>query len=165
MSTQTGAHGMSTTKCEIVPATALHAAFMDAMGFRQADVEEWVGGLGRKVLPGLLDALEVPGSKNETFLLDGVPLCMWGTHPATTEGVGIVWLLATKAAERHVLAIHRHFGPVLKDMHSRYPVLYAMTHPRNTTHHRWMERNGFVKDGMVSTALGIPYYLYVRRSS
>jgi hypothetical protein len=45
--------------------------------------------------------------------------------------VGQVWFLATRTAEKHVLAIHHLFQPVLKDMHARFPVLLAYTHPRN----------------------------------
>lgn len=149
--------------CERRTATALDAALMDASGIRQADRDEWVGGTGGDVLPALLEALDIPGGVNETITLDGVPLCLYGTYPTSDEGIGQVWFLAAKAAERHVLAIHQLFKPVLEDMHSRFPLLLAYTHPRNLLHHKWMERNGFTYSHNIRTALGITYLAYTRR--
>jgi hypothetical protein len=145
----------------IVVATAMHAALMDAAGIRPADREEWVGGVGGPVLPALIEALGIPGGTNSTYLLDGtIPLCMWGDYPVEPS-VGQVWLIATVMAERHVLAIHRVFTPVLTDMHSRYPLLVAYMHPRNALHQKWIERHGFKLNGTYRTAaLGIPYLRY-----
>lgn len=150
-------------RCNREAAEALHAAMLDASGVRQEDRDEWVGGTGGEVLSSLLEALDIPGSHNETVFLNGVPLAMFGTYPSQDVGVGQVWFLATKTAERHVLAIHQLLAPVLKDMHGRFPVLLAYTHPRNTLHHKWMERNGFVYSHEIRTALGISYLAYTRK--
>lgn len=150
---------------EILPANALHAAMLSASGIRKEDIEEWEGGTGVPVLSSLLGALEWPGSKNEVILLDGVPLAIWGTHHAEGYGPGIgqVWFLASKIAERHVLTIHRNFDPVLEDMHSRFPLLIAYTHPNNVVHHEWMERVGFERMPFRRpTPSGIPYLTYRR---
>lgn len=143
-------------------ATTLHAVFLDASGIRQCDRDEWVGGTGMDVLSAVLDALDIPGSVNETITLDDVPLCMYGTFATKDPGVGQVWFLATRVAEKHVLAIHRMFKPVLEDMHARFPVLLAYTHPRNKLHHLWMERNGFVKSHNIRTRMGISYLAFTR---
>jgi hypothetical protein len=153
-------------RCEVVPAEAPHAFLMDASGIRQADRDEWVGGVGGDVLPALLEALTIPGGHNETFLLDGAPLAMWGVHPIGEHPeVGQVWFLATQEAERHALSIHKVFAPVLAEMHRRHPTLLAYTHPRNTVHHYWMERNGFTFSHTIWTALGIEYLAYTRKAA
>lgn len=149
--------------CHRRVATSLDAAMLDASGIRQADRDEWVGGTGGDVLQSVLEALEIPGALNETITLNDVPLCMYGTYPTVELGVGQVWFLATRTAEKHVIAIHHLFQPVLEDMHRRYPLLLAYTHPRNRLHHKWMERNGFVLSHKVITLVGIPYLAYIRK--
>lgn len=147
----------------IEEATALHALMLDASGIRQEDIDEWVGGVGGPVLPAIIEALEIPGSRNEAFLRDGVVLCLWGTHPTQRQGVGQVWFIATKAAERHVLDIHRRFTAVIEGMHEDYATLMAYTHPRNVVHHKWMARHGFkLLPHRFITRVGIPYLTYRR---
>ena len=149
----------------IMPATPQHALMLDASGIRQADREEWVGGTGMRVLPALMAVLAMPVGQASTIMRAGVPLCMFGTHPTAADGVGQVWFLASKQAEKHVLSLHRALQPVLAEMHTEYPVLLAYTHPKNTLHHHWMERNGFVFSHLIVTAMGLTYLAYVRKAT
>lgn len=140
---------------------------MHALGLRQADVDEWVGGVGGDVLRAMLNAIEIPWSINRTFFHRGVPMAMWGSYaawgPDAPRGsVGQVWFIATNLAMKHTVDIHRYARSELRSMHTRFEYLIAHTHPRNTLHHKWLERHGWVRQpGVLMTTVGIPYLAYI----
>lgn len=124
---------------------------------RPQDIREWEDGSGRPFQVGATTAIMFGEFVRAAYDEDGVPLCFWGGDR------GVVWLFATKAAERRALSLHKILAPNLKDLTNRWDLLTALADARNTLHHKWLEWLGFEFLETVATGpYGKPFKMYVK---
>lgn len=97
-------------------------------------------------------------------------LAMWGVEPTLDEfgylpAVAIwgnAWMVATPEAVKRAHSMHRFFKQGIADMHALYPTLLATSYAKNTVHHDWMLRMGFMlRVPMVIN--GHDYLQFIRR--
>lgn len=94
--------------------------------------------------PGISLRYVVPeGDTRMLTLPDGTPLVMWGARRLkNVKGVGLIWLLATTPAERHVLSLHRLLREELGTALEAFPMLWNVVWEKNDLHVRWLRRVG-----------------------
>lgn len=72
-----------------------------------------------------------------------VPICVFGTVPTETPGVGIVWLLGTDLLDRRSKALLRQSREWVRVLRNSYDVLFNYVDCRNTKTRRWLKWLGF----------------------
>lgn len=124
---------------------------------RPEDKAEWSA--AAKVLGG--DSTELPvkdhilmacmGSRSNAKALTskstGETLCIWGASKTETEGVGIVWLVASNSGAKNARRVQRLFPSAVAALHGEFPILEAHAMMENVVHIRWLERLGFTHGG------------------
>lgn len=133
----------------IRPATREEAEWV-GRNLREEDREEVIAGTGRapeEVLPLSFDLSEHCYTIRLTGP-DGKP----EEHPAVIfgvaadplyEGVGLVWLLATRAIARAPLSILKEASFWLDHFNRQYRALHNIVYARNDLHLRWLQLTGF----------------------
>jgi hypothetical protein len=117
-----------------------------ASRIRPADRREALAFVG--VSPSLLLPLAAAkGNAKVGCSLEGRPEVIFGCDPVIgTEGVAMVWLMATTALETDKTSkflFLRYSRKYLSELNEQYPVLGAYVDERNELHLRWLEWLGF----------------------
>lgn len=134
---------------------------------REMDVEEWVLCSGQP-MPILMETLfKDPNAIRRSILCGETGLCvaMWGAHPTGVPGVGMAWLVATKAAQKDGPAIHRMLRKAgeVERLQAHFKTLVAWAYDLNTLHHYWLRKVGFQFQGVGTLYPSLlPYHLYTR---
>lgn len=130
---------------------------------RQADVDEWLDGLGAHPSEGLLTHFRPDQYGRAMSIKDVGVVLVWGCHVA--DGVGTLWLVASDYDLSLAPLIHREFGQAEMDrVLNLAPLIQAYPSSKNTLHHRWLEHYGFKKVRTLRfPASTVPFYRYVRR--
>lgn len=131
---------------------------------RQRDLEEWVMGGGKPILPLLQTAASMPNARSVLDDETGQCLAMWGHTPDPyKEGTASAWMVATNQAQRRVHEMHRFFKQGIAEMHKDHHTLVAAAAHHNTLHHKWMLRMGFVQTPLdVRNELGFRFIIFMR---
>lgn len=123
---------MTLADIEIIAATA-----------RQADRDEIEEGCGQSIASAL--TLGLRSSVAPMVIAWGnTPLAALGdTSYSPGAGIGIPWLISTKAIEKHPLAFLRVCRPLVAQMIGRHQILINYIDARNHNAIRWLEWLGF----------------------
>jgi hypothetical protein len=79
-----------------------------------------------------------------TWLVDGLPACMFGVGCAPVpDGIGIPWLLSAISVDRHWLPFLRYYRPFLDRMRADFPLLTNWVDARYAAALRWIGWMGF----------------------
>lgn len=134
---------------------------------RPVDNEEWVAGTGQTTRSSISAAIAL-GRSWAVLDEDGACWALWGVQPqwylpvgSSKQPCGVAWMVASRKAQCHVYSMHRLFAQGIDDMHAHYHHLEAWAYHRNTLHHKWMERMGWVRSGQVAhfaTGLGFIHF-------
>lgn len=126
---------------------------------RFADMAEWFAGTGQLFGPAALDILQYGEFTRVALDENGTPLCFWGGDD------GVIWLFATRSAERRAMGLHKVLAPNLFEMHQRWGFLQAHADTRNTIHHKWLRWLGFEDIGEVEIGpLDMPFKVFVKEA-
>lgn len=98
------------------------------------------------------------------WLVDGVPICMWGVAPKSLlGGAGWVWFVAaheiTECDLRTFLLGSRRMVDVLLAI---YPTLEGYVDTRFTASVRWIRKMGFTLGVMCKHPTGVPFRHFIR---
>jgi len=109
---------------------------------RQADLDAC-----NAASPGpIADKLRAAIALGEVVLIsltEGQPIALWSAVPMQHKnGVGVIGLLLTKAAEEHMDALHGVLHPALDEALRTYHTVTNVVHMRNEMHVRWLKRVG-----------------------
>jgi len=148
---------------KVVPATPEHGKLFLQQEVREADVNEWVMGSGGVKLPVLLSRIwkdRYPASTLPRALVtmdESECLALWGVSIPEYATTAYVWLIASVAAERHPIAIHRFGAQELGLMHIfGGDRLEALVLERNHLHVKWLAMMGFRKEENISLLPHMP---------
>jgi hypothetical protein len=131
---------------------------------RVEDRMEWLAATGQDVWPRISTFGYGPNAR-VALDEDGKVMCFWGAEGASEEGIGDVWLVATRSAVPRAKAIHRHLRPELDRLHSFFPTLQCWADSRNKVHHEWLRWLGFKQMGeRFYGVAGLPF-MYFRKDS
>lgn len=151
--------------CAFPLATHAHVAFL-APRLRDADLRELAAVRGRPdARAALLDGLNSP-DPTYTALVDGEPVCMFGTAPSAFPEAGQVWLLGTDRLRQLSSIFLRQSRPWVSRLHARYPVLANCCDKRNDVHIRWLRWCGFtfIREHATFGVARVPFLEFVRIS-
>lgn len=124
---------------------------------RMADLAEWFAGTGIPFFEGAKFAINESEFAQVAIDEQGTPLCFWGGDD------GIVWLFATRSAEKKALSLHKILKPNLDELHARWGKLTAVADSRNTVHHTWLEWLGFdLASENPRAPFGLPFKTYIK---
>lgn len=152
---------------QVVDATREHAEDFLTRPIRQADLDEWFLGTGRRYIEDSL--MEVWDNKQlltraRALLYEDRCIALWGSHvhPDVSQN-GTVWLIASQEAERRGRSIHRLWRGEIAGMH-RFSgtTLRALAHASNHLHLHWLEVVGFKEVQRLNVSVGIPFILFER---
>lgn len=130
------------THARLIEATPEHAAAI-AADARAADVAELWAQARTTPEQAMRRGLETSVFAL-TGLIDEAPVCMFGVAPASLlGGIGIPWMIATTAIERHQLTFLRACRPAVAEMRRMFPVLVNAVDARNVLTIRWLRWLGF----------------------
>ena len=132
---------------ETIPQLAMRPAEMtDIPSFianlRQADLDAC-----NAASPGpIADKLRAAMALGEVVLIsltDGQPIALWSVVPMQHKnGVGVIGLLLTNAAEERMEALHGVLHPALDEALRTYHTVTNVVHMRNEMHVLWLKRVG-----------------------
>lgn len=139
-----------------VPAT--RAMVVDlAPRLRKADVDEVYAATGRKARDALIEAFDLADHVS-ALLVDGRCEAVAGTVPHPTDGLGVIWMLASDKAtlkRRPFLETNRGF---IAECLERHEALSNFVDERNTQAIRWLRWLGFrILDPRPFGFLGLPF--------
>lgn len=83
------------------------------------------------------------GNTSVICLPDDTPVGVFGVHPTHTEGLGVIWMLATKEFKQVHKQFLRECLGVIEEHCKPYKAVFNFTDARNTVHHRWIKWSGF----------------------
>jgi hypothetical protein len=148
---------------DVRPATRADAEFI-ASHLRVEDRAEVEAATGRSPLEIVPESFDLSTQcytiRHASVLqVDDLPCAIFGVaDDPTTEGLGLVWLLATADVfnvRGSVLAAAPHY---INAMSARYPLgLHNVVDHRNLLHLRWCLKTGFVEIGQVDVN-GFPFH-------
>lgn len=124
-------------------ATKVDCNFL-APRLRSEDVQEIKASSGLKPRAALLRGLRMSAECYVMLRPDLVPFGIVGVAPHPDNFSGIVWMLATDDIETRRYHFLRRSLPVLKDLHTRWPLLTNAVDERNTVHRAWLKWLGFI---------------------
>ena len=128
---------------QIVPASLEHALQL-APRLRKGDLAEIKAASGLEPEDALVLSLAM-APKSWAWLYRGRVMAIFGVGPHPYKaGVGIPWLLGTKAAERHKMFFLRNSRRIIDEMLDEFPVMENYVDARNTTSIQWLHWCGFV---------------------
>ena len=110
---------------------------------RQADKDEIRAMADLDPLEGLAESVAW-SHVAYSIMEDETPIAMYGARKVG-GGVGIVWMLASDALERHSIQFLRNSIKYIDALHHEVGcrVLTNFTDKRNTLHHKWLRWTGF----------------------
>lgn len=147
----------------IEPATVEHMEHV-ACHAREADVEELSAAGGFTPLEAM-----IVGKKWSVEcwcgLADGVPICVFGVSSASPlSDTGYPWMVGTDHLDSLAAGFLRRSRGVVKDMLSRYKLLYNYVDARNTRAIRWLRWLGFtIMDTEPYGVCGLPFHRFEMR--
>ena len=110
---------------------------------RDADVAEILAASGMTPEAALL--LGFSGDICKTMVApDGTPVGIFGTNPTTVDGLGSIWMVATKDFNKVQRQFLRECRDGIRELSKGYKALFNYTDARNHIHHRWLKWCGFV---------------------
>lgn len=130
---------------------------------READRQEWEAASGEDFSTALMVALDSNDNTGRAWVAKYGPhiLLAFGVVELPLNGIGNAWMLCTNRSVRLYRALHQHWRKHLDQMLAIRPVLHAWADGRNTLHHRWMQRMGFVDAGVTRYYGQYPFRLFV----
>lgn len=121
----------------------------------QADVDYLVANVRHEDIEELdaLDGSTVKESLDETpdllentqvWEVDGKVTCLFGVTPVEEyEGVGIIWMLATKDFHKNVRRFPARSKEVIANAIAKYDFIFNYVHTKNTKSIKWLTWLGF----------------------
>lgn len=109
---------------------------------RPEDYREYaaVGATDHDLLEGYL---MLESQRVQTWDTEDGPVLIFGVTPSWEPGVGLIWAIATPAAEARWRFIARHTNKILSQLGEGYLVLSNYKDARNTRQINWLRRLGF----------------------
>lgn len=93
---------------------------------------------------------ETPDIFNNAYVWekDGKVMCIFGVNPLKEhDGVGVIWMLATKFFDEHSMAFIHACKEVVADMIDKYEYVFNYVYSENRKSIKWLKWLGFdVKD-------------------
>lgn len=132
---------------------------------RQADREEIEAATGKDVLDVLKSSLEF-STLAWAGRVNGELLCVFGVgSPSLASGIGIPWLLGSKAIDKYSRTFMRQTTPYMKRMKKLCPLMVNFVDARNTKSIEWLKRLGFtILDAEPWGVSGLPFHKFEMRS-
>lgn len=151
---------------DIVPlkGNLVYHAYEDLMeDAREADRQEWEAASGEPFSQAIMHGLTCYADTGHAWVAKYGPhvLLAFGVVEQPLAGIGNAWMLCTNRSVPLFRAIHQHWHKHLGEMLAIRPVLHAWADERNTLHHRWMKRMGFVDTGVKRNYGKHPFWLFV----
>ena len=111
-------------------------SFMDAQEVKASD--------NATPLEALIYPLTKTQGRNYTGLgIDGMPICMFGTHPSEMEGYGVIWFLGSDELKKHKYLVVKMCLEIIPELTKGYKVLYNFVDARHTQARKWLKLLGF----------------------
>lgn len=124
---------------------------------RPEDIREWEDGTGRPFQVGATTAIMFGEYVQAAYDETGTAMVFWGGDR------GILWMFATKSAERVGTFLHLRLARRIREVESRWDLLTALADARNVKHHKWLEWLGFEYLETVPTGpFEKPFKMYVK---
>lgn len=151
-------------KLEVVPATAEYGRAV-AASMRPADIAEVWAIAHHSPLQAVDLSLAAPGEQL-AFLVDDMPLAVFGCSRTALDGIGTPWLLGAVGVERFARQFIELGCAYVARWATEYDELINVVDARNTVSVRWLLRLGFAFHDPVligpDACLFLPFHL--RRS-
>lgn len=129
---------------------------------RPADIREWETAGSVDFEYSLSECIFSNDNPKWIARVNGVPMMLFGVNPLGPP-YGFAWMIATRGAEKHQHALHRHHRESMGEMLKVRPMLSAWADSRNVVHHKWMERMGWKPSEAtihLGDGAGVPFILY-----
>lgn len=129
---------------------------------RDEDKVEWETASGVSLADALWSSLKSEEAWVAGYFLKGGyrVLALGGATPSILRGVGNAWMILTKEGASRPHRLQRNFFIFLRSLLETYPTLHAWADARNTLHHEWMLKCGFIQTSAVVTIGGFPFILF-----
>lgn len=125
------------------PTTEADVEFV-APRLRQADYQECKAVTGREPLEVLLESLDICSNSLTLTTREGTPVGLCGVVTSNYgPDVGVVWMCATDAINKHQMTFLRQSQAALKYLAADYRLIFNFVDARNLVHIEWLRWMGF----------------------